>query len=189
MPETLARRTPEGWAVSGRKIYSTGAPGLTWMLVFARTDEAEPRVGMFLVPARSQGIRIEPTWDQLGLRGSCSHDVVFEDVPIPEDHAVDVRAPAAWKRRDPDAAAWSSTVIAALYSGVAEAARDWIVDFARHRSPANLGAPLATLPRMQEAVGTIEARLSVNRRLIASAAAETDAGRPPSTEESGLIKP
>ena len=188
LPETTARRVAGGWAITGRKIYSTGAPGLGWMMVFARTDEAEPRMGMFLVPGRTPGVRIEETWDQLGLRGSCSHDVVFEDVRIPDDHAVDVRAPADWKRRDPDAAAWSSIVIAALYTGVAEAARDWIVDFLRNRSPANLGAPLATLPRMQDAVGKIEALLSVNRRLIASAAADADAGRPPETEESGLIK-
>ena len=188
LPETTARRVGEGWAITGRKIYSTGSPGLAWMLVFARTDEAEPRMGMFLVPARSLGIRIEETWDQLGLRGSGSHDVVLEDVQIPHDHAVDLRAPAGWKRRDADGAAWSSAVIAALYTGVAEAARDWIVDFLRNRTPANLGAPLATLPRMQEAVGKIEALLSVNCRLIAAAAADTDAGRPPSTEESGLIK-
>ena len=188
LPETTARRVAEGWVITGRKIYSTGAPGLAWMMVFARTDETEPRMGMFLVPARTPGIRIEPTWDQLGLRGSCSHDVVFEDVRIPDDHAVDLPAPAAWKRRDPDAAAWSSTVIAALYTGVAEAARAWIVDFLRDRSPDNLGAPLATLPRMQEAVGRIEALLTMNRRLIAASAMETDAGRPPITEESGLLK-
>ncbi len=188
LPETTARRTGEGWAITGRKIYSTGAPGLAWMLVFARTDEAEPRMGLFLVPARSPGVRIEETWDQLGLRGSGSHDVVFDDVQVPDDYAVDLRAPAAWKRRDADAAAWSSTVVAALYTGVADAARDWIVEFLRNRTPANLGASLATLPRMQEAVGRIEALLIVNRRLIAAAAAETDAGRPPSIEESGLIK-
>ena len=188
LPETTARRVATGWSITGRKIYSTGAPGLAWMLVFARTDEVEPRMGLFLVPGRSAGIRIEETWDQLGLRGSCSHDVVFDEVRIPHDHAVDLRAPADWKRRDPDAAAWSSAVIAALYTGVAEAARDWIVDFLRHRSPANLGASLATLPRMQEAVGRIEALLAVNRRLITTQAAETDASQPPSTEESGLIK-
>jgi alkylation response protein AidB-like acyl-CoA dehydrogenase len=188
LPETIARRTPDGWSLSGRKIYSTGAPGLTWMLVFARTDEAEPRVGQFLVPARSEGVRIEETWDQLGLRGSGSHDVVFDDVAIPLDHAVDLRRPTGWARRDPEGAAWNALLIAAMYTGVAEAARDWIVAFLRDRAPANLGAPLATLPRMHEAVGRIEALLLTNRRLIGCAAADTDAGRPPEPQESGLLK-
>ncbi len=212
LPETVARRTADGWSISGRKIYSTGAPGLTWMLVFARaeprsspdvelksspdvkpgglpdTDEAALRIGLFLVPARSPGIRIEETWDQLGLRGSGSHDVVFEEVAIPLDHAVDLRAPADWSRRDPEGAAWNALLIAALYTGVAEAARDWTVAFLRDRVPANLGAPLATVPRMQEAVGRIEALLLTNRRLVACAAADTDAGRPPEPQESALLK-
>ncbi|MGI4940102.1 MAG: acyl-CoA dehydrogenase family protein, partial [Janthinobacterium lividum] len=203
LPVTTAQRTADGWSISGRKIYSTGAPGLTWMLVFAcvepsgspdveprgspDTNEEAPRMGLFLVPAHAPGIRIEETWDQLGLRGSGSHDVVFEGVTVPADHAVDLRAPADWARPDPEAAAWNALLIAALYTGVAEAARDWTAGFLRDRVPANLGAPLATLPRMQEAMGRIEALLLTNRRLVACAAADTDAGRPPAPAESGLI--
>ncbi len=188
LPDTVARRVGDGWSVTGRKIYSTGAPGLRWMLVFARTDEDTPRTGLFLVPANSPGVRIEESWDQLGLRGSGSHDVVFEAVAIPSDHAVDLRAPGGWARRDEAGAAWTMLSVAALYTGVAEAARDWIAGFLRDRVPANLGAPLATLPRMQEAVGRIEALLLTNRRLVAAAAVEVDAGRSPSAAESGLIK-
>jgi len=36
LPKTIARRTGEGWAVSGRKIFSTGAVGLRWMAVWAQ---------------------------------------------------------------------------------------------------------------------------------------------------------
>jgi alkylation response protein AidB-like acyl-CoA dehydrogenase len=187
MPETIARRIPEGWSLSGRKIYSTGAPGLHWMLVYARTDEAEPRMGFFLVPAQSAGVTIEETWDQLGLRASGSHDVVFDGVIVPEANAVDVRAPAAW-RPDPVQVAWNTLTIAALYTGVATAARDWLVKFLRERIPANLGAPLASLPRMQEAVGGIEALLLTNRRLIADAAAEHDRTGGPGANACNLIK-
>jgi alkylation response protein AidB-like acyl-CoA dehydrogenase len=188
LPETTARRTPQGWLLNGRKIYSTGSPGLAWMLVWARTDDPTPLVGMFLVPARRPGVRIVETWDQLGLRASGSHDVLFHDVELPEDHAVDIRPPGEWARRDPLALAWSTLTIAALYTGVATAARNWLISFLRERAPANLGAPLATLPRMQEAVGGIEALLATNRRLIASAAAEEDAGQPLPDHEANLIK-
>ena len=188
LPETIARRTDAGWAITGRKIYSTGAPGLTWMLVFARTDEDTPRMGLFLVPASSPGLRIEETWDQMGLRGSGSHDVVLDAVAVPADHAVDLRPPAEWSRPDPVSAAWNSLVIAALYTGVAEAARDWVAQFLRTRTPANLGASLATLPRMQEAMGRIEARLLTNRMIVAAAAGAVDADRPPPPSETGLVK-
>ena len=140
------------------------------------------------MPFDAPGLRIVETWDHLGLRASGSHDVVFEEVSIPLDHAIELQPPALVRGPEPDTAAWNSLLIASLYTGVAEAARDWIVRFLQERVPANLGAPLATLPRMQEAVGRIEALLLANRRLIASAAAETDAGLPPDTVESGLIK-
>jgi alkylation response protein AidB-like acyl-CoA dehydrogenase len=188
LPATTARRTAEGWSITGRKIYGTGSPGLTWMVVFARTDEEAPRMGQFLVPARTPGIDIEPTWDQLGLRGSGSHDVVFTNVVVPHDHAVDLRTPEGWQERDTDGAAWSTLLVAALYTGVAMAARDWTVRFLQERVPSNLRAPLASLPRMQEAMGRIEARLLTNRRLIEGMAASADEGLPAEPAESGLIK-
>ncbi len=52
---TVARRTAEGWRLTGHKIYSTGLPILKWYSVWARTDEAEPRLGTFLVPAGLAG--------------------------------------------------------------------------------------------------------------------------------------
>jgi alkylation response protein AidB-like acyl-CoA dehydrogenase len=178
LPETVARRTPDGFRISGRKIYSTGAPGLAWLLVWARTDDAVPLVGSFLVPAAARGVRIEETWDHLGLRASGSHDVVLEDVAIPLDHAGRLAPASEWTRGDPAAAAWNVVLIGAVYTGVARAARDWIVRFLHDRRPANLGASLATLPRMQEAMGAIEERLAVNAALLDAAAQAADLGTP-----------
>ena len=188
LPQTVARRTRPGWAITGHKSTATGAPGLTWMLVFCRTDEAEPRTGSVLVPARAPGVRIEETWDQLGLRASGSHDVLFTDVDVPDDHAVDLRSPAEWARPDPTNAAWNALTVAALYTGVARAAGDWLIGFLRDRVPTNLGAPLASLPRMQEAVGEIEGLLLANTRLIAATAEAHDRGEALGAAEPGLVK-
>lgn len=166
LPATLARRTPEGWRISGRKIYSTGSPALTWMIVWACTDDAEPRVGGWLVRADAPGVRIEETWDHMGLRASGSHDVVFEDVLTPHDHALDpqpAKAPAPYPAAF---AAWSAVLTSAIYDSVARAARDWVVGWLIERKPANLGASLSTLPRFQEAVGVIDSLLLVNRTLL-----------------------
>ena len=177
LPETTARRVPGGWALSGRKIYSTGSPGLSWFNVWARTDETEPRVGTITVPAGLDGISIEETWDHLGLRASGSHDVVFDHVFVPDENLADMRLPQEWGRPDPEHTIWNNMLVGAVYTGVALAARDWTVDFLQHRVPTNLGAALATLPRMQEAMGGIEALLRTNRRLIASLAADHEGGR------------
>lgn len=188
LPTTIARCTETGWRLSGHKIYSTGAPILKWYLVWARTDEPEPRVGQFLVPAGLPGTRIIETWNHLGLRASGSHDVIFDDVVIPLDYEIDVRRPADWRGLDVTQAATHSVFIAAIYDGIARAARDWLVGFLQHRVPSGLGAPLATLPRAQEILGGIEARLAVNARLIDSFAGDFDAGIALSPAESNAIK-
>jgi len=188
LPATIARKTETGWRLSGRKIYSTGAPVLKWYAVWAKTDEPNVRVGLFLVPAGLPGTRIIETWDHLGLRASGSHDIVFDDVVFPLDHEIDVREPDAWRVPDFTQATIHAIFVAAIYDGVARAARDWLVDFLRNRVPSNLGASLATLPRVQEVVGGIEARLAVNARLIESFAGDYDDGVLLSASESNIVK-
>lgn len=189
LPATVARRTADGWALSGTKIYSTGSTGLDWFVVWAKTDEETPRVGNFLVRARSPGITIAPAWDHLGMRATVSHDVHFNETPIPPDHAVDVRLPAEWAQQaDPGQALWNALAISTIYDGVARAARDWLAAYLNDRVPSNLGASLATLPRVQEKFGEIEALLQVNRTLIGSAAARADAGDPLGGSEANIIK-
>jgi alkylation response protein AidB-like acyl-CoA dehydrogenase len=188
LPATIARRTETGWRLSGHKIYSTGAPILKWYAVWAKTDEPEVRVGLFLVPGGLPGTRIVETWNHLGLRASGSHDIVFEDVVFPLDHEIDVRKPEEWQVPDFTQSTVHAIFVAAIYDGVARAARAWLLDFLKSRAPANLGASLAILPRVQEIVGGIEARLAVNARLIESFAGDFDDGVLLSASESSIVK-
>lgn len=188
LPATIALRTETGWRLSGHKIYSTGSPILKWYLVWARTDEAEPRVGQFLVPAGLPGTRIVETWDHHGLRASGSHDVIFEDVVIPRESEVDLRSPADWRSPDATQATVHTIFVAAIYDGIARAARDWLITFLKRRVPAGLGAPLSTLSRAQEILGAIEARLAVNARLIVSFAGDFDDGVALTGTEANVIK-
>ena len=189
LPGTIASLRSDGWHLSGRKIYSTGAPILAWYAVWARTDEAEPCVGTFLVPTGQPGTRIEETWDHLGLRASGSHDVVFEDVLVPLDHAVDVRPPAEWTPADTlQQHVENGILLAALYDGVARAAFAWLVAFLETRTPTSLGRPLATLPRVQDIVGGIAMKLRVNQRLIDGLSGEIDAGVATPATDAHVVK-
>ncbi|MCC5636940.1 acyl-CoA/acyl-ACP dehydrogenase [Nostoc sp. CHAB 5844] len=176
LPATIAQRTPDGWLITGHKQYTTGSPILRYFVVWARTDDDEPQVGSFLVPRDVTGVKIVETWDHLGMRATGSHDLILEDVCIPSDYALDVRPVKAWSQPDPLMLAAGSLFLSALYQGVAKAARDWLVEYLNERSPTNLGATLATLPRFQTSVGEIEALLYANNRLIYSLAADIDKG-------------
>jgi alkylation response protein AidB-like acyl-CoA dehydrogenase len=169
LPKTIATNGDQsGWQITGRKIFSTGAEGLRYMAVWARTDDAEPRAGSFLVRNDAPGITIDRTWDHLGLRASRSDDVTFTATP----------AVAAILDTRPDSSltAWNSLGLSSLYLGVASAARDWLIKFLSERSPASLGAPLATLPRFQQAVGEIESALGSAADLVDAVARRVDDG-------------
>jgi alkylation response protein AidB-like acyl-CoA dehydrogenase len=185
LPATIARWTPTGWALNGHKIYATGSPVLAWNAIWARTDEAEPRVGPFLVPAAAPGFTIEETWPQLGMRASGSHDVLLDNVVVPFDHAADLKTVAELTSPDATQMAWVAVLFSTIYDG---AARDWFVKFLRERAPTNLGAPLATLPRMQQAVGEIDSALCASRILLASIAERVDRGETPHLQESLYVK-
>jgi alkylation response protein AidB-like acyl-CoA dehydrogenase len=189
LPATTARADGGDWVLTGHKIFSTGAPGLRRLAVWARTDEDRPRVGSFLVPADAAGLRIEPTWDHLGLRASGSHDVLLDQVRIPREATAGLSEPAASDpRRDPGLIAWNNLGLTALYIGVAEAARDWLVGFLHERTPSALGRPLATLPRFQAEVGEIEAALIGASALVEALAERVDAGDRQAAEHSGAAK-
>lgn len=188
LPRTTATWTPAGWRLSGHKIYATGCPILRYFLVWARTADDPVRVGNFLVPRETPGWRMVETWDHLGMRATGSHDVIFDELLLPHALAVDVRPPADWLTGDPTTAAWNALLIAALYHGVAAAARDWLTGYLHERTPANLGAPLASLPRFQTTVGEIAALLYTNERLISGLAADVDAGDVVAAGQASLVK-
>ncbi|QZP30996.1 acyl-CoA dehydrogenase family protein [Pseudomonas sp. DR48] len=171
LPATVARRTAAGWRISGRKIYSTGSHGLTWFSVWARSSDEDPLVGAWLVHKDTPGISIIEDWDHLGMRATCSHEVVFDNVLVPLDHAVSVsRWSAPQPELDGDGFLWMSVLLSSVYDGVAQAARDWLVGWLQTRKPSNLGASLSTLPRFQETVGHIDTLLFANRSLLDAAA-------------------
>ncbi|MFE4171319.1 acyl-CoA dehydrogenase family protein [Streptomyces sp. NPDC056909] len=190
LPATTARRDGDRWLLTGRKIYSTGAVGLSRMLVFARTDEDPVRAGSFIVRAGSPGLTVEPTWDHVGLRASRSDDVVLDSVPVPAGDviALDEAGDIPGARPDPETGAWNALGLTALYLGVAGAARDWLTGFLHERVPTALGAPLATLPRFRTAVGEIETALFGADTLVDTLAARIDTGDREAAERAGAAK-
>lgn len=170
LPGTIAYQHADGWRLRGRKIYSTGLPGLTWMTVWARTDESVPRVGGWLVHRDTPGLKIVESWDHLGMRATGSHEAVFDDVIVPLDHALGILPhDQVTPRLDPIFTHRNSILISTVYDAVARSARDWLVNWLRHRVPSNLGKPLSQLPHFHQVVGEIDTLLYANRTLLDAA--------------------
>jgi alkylation response protein AidB-like acyl-CoA dehydrogenase len=176
LPRTTAVRGGRGWVLNGRKTFSSGAPVLRWGVISAAVHaeaDAPPYLGSFLVPMSTPGVRIEPTWDSLGMRATGSDTVVLDDAEVDLD--AEVPRPTAATGTLPHERAWSLSV-AAVYLGVAEAARDYAIHFARERKPLALGGKsIASLPNIRERAGRMDLLLFEARGLLVSMARAWDA--------------
>ena len=176
LPATPARRTSDGWSLSGRKAYATGGEALAYHVVWVVTDEPVQRVGHLLVAADSPGISWIQTWDHLGLRASNTHDVEYDQVAVPLENFVEIPLTDG-VYRDPAAAAGPGSFgHPALYLGVARAARSAFVAYARERVPTALGRPIATTERIQTVAGEIEAQIAQAEALLFGTLLRLEAG-------------
>ncbi|MFP3509474.1 acyl-CoA dehydrogenase family protein [Peribacillus sp. SIMBA_075] len=163
-PETLAIKKGEQWNLNGRKTFTTLSPVLNIFLVTAWVPEDE-RLGTFLVHRDLMGVSIEETWDMMSMQGTGSHDLVLNDVSLPEKYYVMKSNPG--EKRKPEA--WLLH-IPACYLGIAVAARNYAVEFAKTYSPNSLPGPIRDLPNVQRIIGEMELELSEAHHFLYSVA-------------------
>ncbi|HEX6543853.1 MAG TPA: acyl-CoA dehydrogenase family protein [Ktedonobacterales bacterium] len=194
VPATVARSDGAGgWRLTGRKIYTTGAPGLRYFIVLAAIEEPDQpvRLGTFLVPGDAPGVRVAKTWDAMALRASGSDDLVLEDAVLSPDALLDSRPVGAPDPRGALGLPWGALTLATVYTGVALAARDEIAHFAATRVPTALGKPIGELPTVRLRLGEIEALILASRRAVYGLAAdwvEHPALRPQLRAQAPLVK-
>jgi len=153
-PRGEATKVEGGYRVSGRKIFASQAPVgavMSTMFRYQDPDQGE-RILNLAVPFADDGVRVLDNWDVLGMRGTGSHDVVIEDVFVPDER---VLANRPYGVIDPPLQVIISIampIISAVYLGVAEAAFTAAVQAA---------APKAHDPVVQRQVGLMANRLQV----------------------------
>src|SRR5262249_48644149 len=95
LPDTTAMLVEGGWVLEGRKTFTTMAPVLHFFIVMARVvptpAESPPVLANFIVYRDDPGVRIDETWDTLGMRATGSHDLVLENVHLAADRFVNQR--------------------------------------------------------------------------------------------------
>jgi acyl-CoA dehydrogenase len=145
--------------VSGRKAFCSQSPAATVVATCAVVGEPGDgaEVLHFAVPLAADGVRLEETWDTLGMRGTASHDVVLEDVLVPASKVTGRRPYGEFGGPLAAAAVHFAPVVAATYFGIAAGARDDAVD---GLGGATRGAqPRAAIPRVARQVGLMDATL------------------------------
>jgi acyl-CoA dehydrogenase len=158
-PTTIAEPDGDGFRVSGRKMFCSQAPAAS--VVSTCAVLGEPGEGAevlhFSVPLAADGVRMEETWDTLGMRGTASHDLVLEDVQVPGERIVARRPYGDFGVPLTVAALHFAPVGGATYFGIAAGARDYVL--AEAGGKARGSTAFARHPRVQRQVGLMDAKL------------------------------
>jgi alkylation response protein AidB-like acyl-CoA dehydrogenase len=151
-----AIRAEGGYRVSARKAFASGAPAGDLLLTSAivRDGRTPAQIIHFAIPASSAGFSIVPTWRALGMRNTGSHEVVLDDVFVPEAAVTLCRVHGEWHVFFHLLCMLALPIIYSVYLGIAEAARERALELARRRRPDE---------HLLQAVGDMENQLAAAR--------------------------
>jgi acyl-CoA dehydrogenase len=124
-----------GFRVTAKKVFSSGCQMGDLLVTSALHDDPAngPTVLHFAVPFKAEGVRRLDTWRVLGMRGTGSHDVVLEDVFVPDAAIVARREPGKWHILFHHVFVLAFPLVYSAYVGVAEGARARALEIARDK--------------------------------------------------------
>jgi alkylation response protein AidB-like acyl-CoA dehydrogenase len=177
-PTTTAERRNQdgfpGFVLNGRKTFTSLSPIIDLFSVNTSTTDLDGNrvIGLFAVPRGTPGVQIIETWDTMSMRATASHDMVLKDCWVPEQAMVGMRQPG-----DTDVGAnvllsWFCCSVSSVYLGVAMAARNFALEWARTRKPVLFERPIAHFPGVQFHAADMEIELAAARALVHQTARE-----------------
>ncbi|HEY7364114.1 MAG TPA: acyl-CoA dehydrogenase family protein [Methylomirabilota bacterium] len=172
--ETAIREDGDGWVIDGVKHFCTMAHGASYYMVWCAIA-GEPDMGkavrLAVVPADTPGMTTDGKWDTLGMRGTYSPSVTFTGVRVGGEAALG----------RPGAALQAGIVesfglgYAAVFTGIAEAALAFALDYARKRIVRPENVAVAQDPTVQRHIGGLVVHLDAVRLVLADSAAAWEA--------------
>ncbi|MEE2830346.1 MAG: acyl-CoA dehydrogenase family protein [Myxococcota bacterium] len=131
--KTTARRTDTGWVLNGSKMFITNGGDADWVMVAARSDEDSGHHGIsnFLVKKGTPGFVSSQPLEKMGLRGSPTNGLFFEDCRIPDEWLVGEEGAGFFQAMK--ALENGRLGMAAFGVGIAQACLDESLNYARER--------------------------------------------------------
>lgn len=172
---TKAVKTAVGWRINGEKTWISNGLSCAWFLTMARTGpERDGRVfTAFLVPGDAGGLKRAAIHGKMGIRGSETAVISYDDVLCPDDCRVGLEGKGM--RVIMSALDGGRVGIAAQATGIAEACLDEMITYARERKQFN--QPIGRFQAIQAMISDSAVELAASKELIRLAARLLDAGR------------
>jgi butyryl-CoA dehydrogenase len=172
---TKAVRDGNEWVINGAKMWCTNASIAEYIITLVRTDPAggSRSLSMILVPTDAQGLSIGPAEKKMGLHGSPTHAVTYEDVRVPLDNLIGEEGRGLHQTLT--TLDGGRIGIGAISVGLAQAAFEHAVNYARERKA--FGKPIAEQQAIQWMLADAATEIEIARLMVYKAAWLKEGGR------------
>ena len=174
---TTAEKDSDTYILNGRKCFITQGPNCDFVTVFAKTDlnaKGVKGISAFIVESGWEGFSIGAIEKKMGMHGSPTCDLIFENVRVPKENLLGGEGQGfkiCMKTLDS-----GRITVATQGLGIAQGALDEAVKYVKER--VQFGKPIARLQNTQFEIADMATKVECGRQLVYHAAELKDAGQP-----------
>ncbi len=185
---TRARQDGDDWILNGTKCWITNAGAATWYTVMAVSapDAVKPadRITAFMVHKDDPGFSVGPKERKLGIKGSPTREIYFENCVVPGDRVIG--APGQGLRLAFRTLDHTRHSIGAQALGLAQGALDATIAYVKDRK--QFGKAIAEFQGVQFMLADMAMKIEAARHLVYAAAAKVERGEPDASFASSAAK-
>ncbi|OWR00365.1 acyl-CoA dehydrogenase family protein [Sphingopyxis witflariensis] len=162
-----------GYVLNGTKFWITNATYADTLVVYAKTGEGSGGITAFIIEKDMPGFSIGQKIDKMGMRGSPTAELVFDDCEVPEENALGpVNGGVGVLMSGLD---FERAVLAGIPLGIMQACLDVVLPYVRERK--QFGKPIGEFQLMQAKIADMYVALNSSRAYVYAVAKSCDAGR------------
>jgi len=172
-----------GYVLNGTKFWITNAAYADTLVVYAKTGEGSRGITTFLIEKDMPGFSIGQKIDKVGMRGSPTAELVFDDCEVPEENVMGpLNGGVGVLMSGLD---YERTVLAGIQLGIMQACLDVVVPYVRERK--QFGKAIGQFQLMQAKVADMYVALNSARAYVYTVAKNCDAGLTTRFDAAGAI--
>ncbi len=172
-----------GYVLNGTKFWITNAAYADTLVVYANTSEGGRGLTTFLIEKDMEGFSIGQKIDKMGMRGSPTAELVFDDCFVGEEQVMGPQNGGAGVLMS--GLDYERTVLAGIQLGIMQACLDTVLPYLRERK--QFGKPIGAFQLMQAKVADMYVALNSARAYVYAVAKSCDAGRTTRFDAAGAI--
>ena len=182
---TRADRRGSGYVLNGAKMWITNGPVADTLVIYAKTDRTAGSRGItaFIVEKTFKGFSASKKLDKLGMRGSDTSEIVFEDCEVPAENVLGVVGNGVNVLMS--GLDYERTVLAAGPLGLMQACLDLVIPYLHQRS--QFGQPIGRFQLMQAKLADMYVTLNAAKAYVYAVAKACDRGETSREDAAGAI--